>query len=118
MPLYVKLIASVLASIFFIIFVLLMKKRSIKPFHSFLWFCISLLMFSVIIFERFYKWLANSLGLTDASFFVILGVIFFLLIYVLYLSIKISEMSDRIHELISFNAILENKLRNICKNDD
>lgn len=68
-------------------------------------------MGSVLIFESCYKWIATQLGLADASFLVIVGVISFLLVYVLHLSIKVSEMSDRIQELISFTSILEMRIR-------
>lgn len=70
-------------------------------------------MFSVVVFEKLYKWVATTIGLTDASFLIIIALISFLMVYVLYLSVKISEMSDRIQELISFTSILENKIRKI-----
>lgn len=112
MPIYIRLIAVILSIVFFIFFINLIRKRSIKPFYSFLWLTISLLMFSVVIFEKFYKSIATLIGITDASFLIIISVVFFLLIYVLYLTIKISEMSDKIQELISITAILEKKVRN------
>jgi hypothetical protein len=117
MPIYVKILSSCLAFLFFIIFFILIRKHSIKPFYSFLWFVVSLSMFSMVVCERLYKWIAVSLGLTDASFLVTTMVIFFLLIYVLHLSIKVSEMSDRIQELISFTSILDNDIRKIYRND-
>lgn len=70
-------------------------------------------MLSVVIFEGFYKWLASVLGLNDASFLIIISLISFLMVYVLYLSIKISEITDRIQELISYASILENKIRKL-----
>lgn len=117
MLLYIKLLSIFLSTMFFLFFINIIKKRSVKPFYSFLWFIISLLMLSIVVFEKFYKWIATQLGITDASFLIIILVIFFLLVYVLYLSIKVSEMSDRIQELISFTAILEKEIRG-KKNDD
>jgi hypothetical protein len=111
MELYVKILTAILALIFFIFFIKIVSSKSIKPFFSFLWFTISLTMFSVIVFEKFYKRIATYLGIHDATFLIVISVLFFLLIYVLYLSIKISEMSDRIQELISFTAILKKKVR-------
>ena len=111
MPLYIKFLTGFLSILFFLFFINIIKKRSIKPFYSFLWLVISFLMVSVVVFEKFYKLLATQLGITDASFLIIIGVIFFLLVYVLYLSIKVSEMSDRIQELISFTSILEKEIR-------
>ncbi len=111
MPFYAKLFSILLVFLFIIIFIFLLRKRSIRPFYSLLWLFITLLILSVLIFESFFKWVATQLGLTDASFLIFVGVIFFLLIYVLHLSIKVSEMSDRIQELISFTSILENQIR-------
>lgn len=68
-------------------------------------------MFSIVFFEKLYKWVATLLGISDASFLIIIGIIFFLLIYVLHLSIKISEMSDKIQELISYISIIDKKMR-------
>ena len=112
MPFYLKILVGLFSIIFFLIFIKIVSNRSIKPFYSVLWLAISLLMFSIVVFEKFYKYMATLIGITDASFLIIISVIFFLLIYVLYLSIKISEMSDRIQELISFTAILDKKVRN------
>ncbi len=111
MTLNIKIVATILSLVFFTFFVKIISNRSIKPFYSFLWLTISLLMFSVVLFEKFYKTIATYLGIVDATFLIIIAIIFFLLIYILYLSIKISEMSDRIQELISFTAILDKKIR-------
>ena len=111
MPLYLRLVALALAVVFLMVFVSLIRKRSTDPFVSFMWLVITLLMFSTIVFEKFYKWVATKIGLTDASFLIEVGVIFFLLVCVLYLSIKVSEMSDRIQELISYTSILEKRTR-------
>jgi hypothetical protein len=107
----IKVVAFILAFFFVLVFFSLIRNKSVKPFYSFLWFVISILMFSVLIFEGYVKALSTHLGLTDATFLINMCIIFFLLIYVLYLSIKVSEMSDRIQELISFTALLEGRLR-------
>lgn len=106
MQLSVKILSLLCAFFFLTIFICLVRRKSIKPFYSFLWLLISVLMFCVVIFERFLKWVADLLHIVDASFLIIAGVIFFLLVYVLYLSIKLSEASDKIQELISHVAIL------------
>ena len=54
--------------------------------------------------------IAFKLGLGDASFLIILGVVFFQLIYILHLSIRISELSDRVQELISTIGIIGKKI--------
>ena len=113
MPIYLRIISFIFAISFLFVFFILVRKKSVKPFYTALWLLVGLFMISVVIFENFYKRIATELGLTDASFLIIVGLISFLMIYVLYLSIKLSEMSDRIQELISFTSILENKIRKI-----
>ena len=68
-------------------------------------------MLSTVLFEGFFKRISTYLGLNDASLLIIITLISFLIIYVLHLSIKISEMGDRIQELISFASILEKEIR-------
>ena len=111
MPLSLKILVVICAAAFFLTFLLLAKRGSVKPFYSALWLLISLLMLSVATFEKFYKGIADRLGIRDASFLIFVGAILFLLVYVLHLSVKISELSDRIQEVISNVAILDQRIR-------
>jgi hypothetical protein len=111
MPLYLKIISLLFGIAFFAVFFNLIKRKSVKPFYITLWLIVSVFMISIVVFEGAYKSIATVIGLTDASFLIIVFLISFLLVYVLYLSVRISELSDRIQELISFTGILENKIR-------
>lgn len=115
MNISLRILVVLVGIIFTFIFFSLARKKSIKPFYTTLWLLVTLFIFSLVIFEKFYKWVATQLGIADASFLVIVGFISFLLIYVLYLSIKISIISDRIQELISHSSILENEIRKLKK---
>ena len=116
MQLSLKILTLLLGLIFLWVFISLLRKKNIKPFYSTLWLLVSLFMISLVLFEGFYKQIATYLGITDASFMVIVSLISFLLLYVWHLSVKISEMSDRIQELISYTSILENKIRKADNN--
>lgn len=118
MPQYIRILLSLFSIGFFSGFIILVRHKSVKPFYSFLWLTIALGMLSIVVFEKVYKALATLLGISDASFMVMVGLISFLLVYVFYLSIKISEMSDRIQELISFSAILEHDIRKHKENHE
>ena len=107
MPLSFKILALLCGMSFFSVCAYLLRRKSMNPFYSCLWFVIGLLMISVVLFEKFYKGIADLMHIRDASFLVLVGVIFFLLAYVLHLSIKISDISSRTQELISHVAILE-----------
>jgi hypothetical protein len=106
MPPNVKILAAVCAAALFVIFLFLVRRRSVRPFYASLWLGVSVLMLSLVVFEKSYKKLADLLQIRDASFLVFIGAIVFLLVYVLHLSIKVSEISDRVQELISYVAIL------------
>lgn len=114
MSLNIRFLVLVFGVLFFIVFLFSLRNKSMKPFYSALWMAVSFFMISLVFFEKVFKSIATCLGFDDASFLIIVGLISFLLLYVLHLSVKISEMSDRIQELISFASILENKLRK-CK---
>jgi len=116
MSLFLKILALVYGLLFLLVFIILIRKKAIKPFYLVIWLIISLFLLSFVIFEPFYKWIATKIGLTDASFLVIVGLISFLYLYALYISVKISEMSDRIQELISFTGILEHEIRKLKGN--
>lgn len=111
MPPSVRFLVVCCALAFFGTFLLLAKRGSVKPFYSALWLVVSGGMLSLVVFEKHYKHAADWLGLRDASFLVFVGAILFLLVYVVHLSIKISELSDRVQELISNTAILERDQR-------
>jgi hypothetical protein len=111
MPSYARILSLLLALLFLTVFLLVVRRRSMKPFYSFLWLLVTILMLSFVALEKVYKWFATLIGLGDASFLVTNGLVFFLLVYILYLTVKVSEISDRIQELISHTAILERTLR-------
>ena len=69
---------------------------------------------SVPVVETFYTWLTYSvIGIVDGRHTIYIGIIGFLLVYVFYMTTKVSMMDDRIQELISTAAILEKQLRDL-----
>ncbi len=110
MSLSLKIIAALCSVAFFATFLFLVRKRSVTPFYSALWLGVSVLMLSLVVFESFYKSIADYLHIRDASFLVFIGAIGFLLVYVLHLSLKICELSDRVQELISHMAVLDREI--------
>ena len=117
MNLVLKIFVFLFGILIFAIFFTLIKKRTVKPFYNALWLAVSIFVLSISPLERFYKTIATKLGISDASFLVIVGFISFLLVYVLYLSIKISELSNKIQELISHSSILEHEIRKLKNNE-
>jgi hypothetical protein len=110
MGLKIKLIALSIGLVFFFFIAWYSKKNTFKPSYTFLWFFVSAFLISIPVAEPFYKWIATSLiGIVDTRHIIYIVLIGFLLVYVFYLTIKISILSDQVQELISFTAILENR---------
>ena len=112
MGIKIKIISLVLGLIFFYFVFRFVKKNTFRPSYAFLWILISLFLLTIPILESFYKWIAVTvIGINDARHIIYAGIIGFLLVYIFYLTIRISAMSDQIQELISYTAILEKRVR-------
>lgn len=83
-----------------------------RPSYAVLWTGISLFLVSISVFEPVYQWIAGSvIGIVDARHVIYIVLIGFLLVYVFYLTQKISKMSDQIQVLLSQLAIVEDEIR-------
>lgn len=111
MGIKIKLIALVIGLVFMLLILRYIRKKSFRPSFSVLWIIISLFLISIPVLEPFYRWVSYSIiGITDARHIIYISLIGFLLIYVFYLSSKITQMSDQIQNLISYTAILKDKI--------
>jgi hypothetical protein len=114
MGIRVKLLIALTGIMFFILVSRSIRTSSIRPTFALLWLVIVTFLLSIPFFERFYKWLSVSvIGITDARHIIYIPVIGFLLLYVFYMTILLSKLSDRIQELITHTALLEHRLREI-----
>jgi len=111
-------VISFLLGIVFLYFVFrFVKRNTFRPSYAFLWILVALFLVTIPVFESFYKWFATDvIGINDARHIIYVGIIGFLLIFLFYLTIRISKMNDQIQELISYTAILEEHFRNKEKN--
>lgn len=112
MGIRIQIIALAIGLVFFIGILRYIKKNSFNPGQSVLWIILSLFFISIPLLEPFYKWIATDLiGISDARHIVYIFIIGFLLVYIFYLTSKVTKMSDQIQNLISFTAILEKEIR-------
>ena len=115
----IQIIAFIVGTIFFASIMRYVKKNSFHPSFSVLWIAVSLFLVSISILEPFYRWIAYSvIGIIDARHIIYIVLIGFLLIYVLFLTSKITRMSDQIHNLISYTTILNNRIDENMKNQE
>jgi len=111
MGIKIQLFSLFLGIIFLLSVFRYIQKKSFNPSYSVLWIGVSLFLVSIPIFEPIYRWIAYSvIGMVDARNIIYIIIIAFLLVYLLFLTSKITKMSDQIQELISFTALLEKEL--------
>ena len=92
------------------------RSQSMSPSYSALWIAVALFLLSVSLFEPVYRWLAYSvIGIIDARHIIYIVLIGFLLVYVLFLTSKITRMGGQIQMLITFTSILEKRLEDKVK---
>ena len=119
MGLKIKLIAFIIGIIFFIMVLSQIKKRSLRPSYSFLWFMVSLFLISISVFEPFYRFISRKIiGISDTRHIIYIGLIGFLLVYVFYLTIKVHQISDQVQELISTVAIQQNIIESLSASNN
>lgn len=112
MGIKIQIISLIIGIVFFYFVFRFVKRNTFRPSLAFLWILIALFLVSIPILENFYKWLAtNLIGISDARHIIYVGLIGFLLVYVFYVSIRISKMNDQIQELISYTAIMEKQIK-------
>jgi hypothetical protein len=112
MGLKIKIISFVVGLFFFFIIWRFIRKNSLRPSFAVLWLLVSLFLLSIPLLEPFYKWISTSvIGIVDARHIIYIFLICFLLIYVFYLTIRISKMSDQIQESITSLSILEHDIK-------
>lgn len=111
MDLKLKLIGAAVGFLFTVFVAMSIRSSSIRPTFAWLWISISAFLISIPFLEPVYKWFSSQvLGLDDARTIVYVPLIGFLLLYSFYMTLKLSEMSDRIQELITHTAILESHI--------
>ena len=112
MGLKIKLLAFLVGIGFFFFVLRSIRGNSMRPSYAVLWASISLFLVSVSVLEPFYRWIAYSvIGIVDARHVIYIVLIGFLLVYVFYLTQKISRMGDQIQALLSQLSIVEDEVR-------
>lgn len=111
MGLKIKLITLILGFVFFLFVLRVVKRNHFRPNFAIYWVLLCSFLISIPLLEPLYKWIAVELiGIFDARHIIYVSLIGFLLVYVFYLTIRVTRMSDQIQELITFTAILENEM--------
>ncbi|MCD4651260.1 MAG: DUF2304 domain-containing protein [Candidatus Cloacimonetes bacterium] len=97
---------------FFLIVLRTIKRNLIGPSLAVMWIIVSIFLFTISIFEGFYHWISYQiLGIHGAQNMIFSILIGFLFLFILYLSIKITQLHTQIQKMISTIAILEKEIQ-------
>lgn len=112
MGIKIKIISLVIGLLFLYFVFRFVKRNTFRPSYAFMWILVALFLISIPLMEQFYKWIASFvIGINDARHVIYVVLIGFLLVFIFYLTIRISRMNDQIQELISYTAILEKQIK-------
>lgn len=119
MGLKIKLMALVLGLIYTFFVLRFVQRKSFRPGYAVLWLSIAFFLISIPILESLYEWFTvNVIGIIDARHIIYISLIGFLLIFSFHLTIFISRLSDRVQELISYVAVLEQQINKKENSED
>lgn len=76
--------------------------------ESLFWFLFSVLLMVLSIFPQIATWATRLLGMMSTSNFIFLFIIFVLLVRMFYMTLKISQLDDRLKNFAQKMAIEEN----------
>lgn len=116
MGLKIKLLALVIGIGFFFFVLRSIQRNTMRPAYAVLWTGMALFLVSVSLLEPFYQWIAGSvIGIVDARHVIYIVLIGFLMVYVFYLTQKLSKMGDQVQVILAQLAIVEDELRRKLK---
>lgn len=112
MEINTKISIFILAIFFFLIVLRLVRNKDIRPGATLLWILVSLFLISISVFEPFYRFLSvDVIGFIDSRHSVYIVLIGFLLLYSLYLTVKVTSLTNNVRCLIKEQALLEFEFR-------
>ena len=118
MPIKQQIFALVVSLAVLVFTVDLVRKKRLREEYSVLWICTSLIM---LVLVMKYDWLVAlttliGAGLPTSTLFV--GSIIFLILIAVQFSIKISQLSDQVKNLVQENALLRHEFARLQEGED
>jgi hypothetical protein len=101
-----------IASIFtFLYIVRKLRKSQLQVMDTVFWIVLATILIVLSIFPQIAYWIANFLGIQSPVNFIFLLIIFMLMIRNFLLTIKVSQLEDKLKTLVEELAIRENASR-------
>lgn len=85
------------------------KKSQMKIEDTFFWIFLSIALVIISIFPGIAEYFASLIGIISATNFVFLIIIFLLLAKVFFLSLQISQLDEKVKNLVQKLAIINNE---------
>lgn len=109
--LQIILIAGTLAFGGLLIYFLIKKKLHLK--YCLVWILATIIMLISAASPRLIQWITSLIGIKTPSNFIFVVYGFFILLIIFALTAIVSHMNARIFRLVQYQAILEERLRNL-----
>lgn len=114
MTIKLVLVLSFSSLIFVCLLHRLLKKNLMQASSVVFWIVFGIFIITIPLLFPLYKFVAlNLFGLADTTVLIFLIIISFLSFYMVYLSSKIKALTDKVQMLITYVAIMENKISKI-----
>ena len=101
-----QLIYIFVGLVFFFIIMYFIRGRKLNPSYTIFWFALAIFLISIPILQNVYVYISHQFFGFYAENLIYLILIGFLIIYVLFLTAKISKLNDQVKELITYTTIL------------
>ena len=118
MSLPIRLLIFSLGVILSIIIFELVRRKKFREELSLVWFAVGIAIMSSSVADLVIDPVARKLGIGYPPALVFVGVIFFLILALLYFSVLISDLKGKLKELSQQMALMEFKLREMREKSD
>lgn len=95
-----------------------LRKSQIQVMDTVFWIFVSIVFIVLSIFPNIATWFAEKLGFMATVNFIFLLIIFLLLIRCFLLSIRISQIDNKLDLLVEELALREHRNRSVCEHKD
>lgn len=113
MTLKLQIIFLLVGIVFLSVIVYVIRRKSLSPSYSILWLILAFFFISIPLFQNLYVFVSRNFFGFYTENLIYLVVFAFLLVYMLFLTIKVVRLNDQVKELITSNALLEKKLKDV-----
>jgi len=108
-----KLFALIICVLVFIFTIELVRRRRLREEYSVLWLLTSLVMFVLVIRYDWLELLTNMIGARIVTTTLFIGAILFLMLIAVQFTIKLSQLSRQVKNLVQENALLRSEIEDV-----